>query len=60
MGGRKILAVTQSVTDEVHKWTRSTDENRVNDNTRALFLKAVIDMFGSEKLIPESVRKAIV
>ena len=59
MGGRKILAVTQSVTDEVHKWTRSTDENRVNDNTRALFLKAVIDMFGSEKLIPESVRKAM-
>ena len=59
LGGRKILAVTQSVTDEVHKWTRSTDENRVNDNTRALFLKAVIDMFGSEKLIPESVRKAM-
>jgi hypothetical protein len=36
--GRKTLAITQSLTDEVHKWTRGMDEWTVNDRTRALFV----------------------
>ncbi len=34
--GRKTLAITQSLTDEVHKWTRGMDEWTVNDRTRAV------------------------
>ena len=60
LGGRKILAVTQSLTDSVHKWTRGMDEWVVNDRTRELFRKAVADMFGGENKIPASVKKAMV
>ena len=42
--GRKTLAITQSLTDEVHKWTRGMDEWTVNDRTRALFRKTFADM----------------
>ncbi len=59
LGGRKVLAITQSLTDEVHKWTRGMDEWTVNDRTRALFRQAVADMFGGEKRIPDSVKKAM-
>ena len=59
LGGRKILAVTQSKTDEVYKWLRTNDEYAVNDRTRDLFKKAVIDMFGGESKIPASVKKAM-
>ena len=58
--GRKTLAITQSLTDEVHKWTRGMDEWTVNDRTRALFKKAIADMFGGESKIPASVKKAMV
>ena len=43
LGNRKILAVTQSLTDEVHKWLRTNDEYAVNDRTRNLFKKAIIE-----------------
>ena len=59
LGGRKILAVTQSRTDEVHKFVRTFEEYAVNDRTRDLFKKAVIDMFGGESKIPASVKKAM-
>ena len=59
LGGRNILAVTQSLTDSVHKWTRGVDEWVVNDRTRELFKKAVADMFGGENKIPASVKKAM-
>ncbi len=52
LGGRKVLAITQSLTDEVHKWTRGMDDWTVNHRTRALFRQAVADMFGGEKRIP--------
>ncbi len=59
LGGRQMLAVTRSQTDEVHKWLRTGDECEVNDRTRALFKKAVIDMFGGESKIPKNVKKAM-
>ena len=59
LGGRRIVAVGTAQNDEVHKWTRTNDQYIVNDRTRALFKKAVIDMFGGESKIPESVKKAM-
>ena len=59
LDGRKILAVTQSLTDSVHNWTRGMDEWIANDHTRKLFRNAVSDMFGGEAKIPASVRKAM-
>ena len=59
LDGRKILAVTQSLTDSVHNWTRGMNEWIANDRTRKLFRDAVVDMFGSEAKIPASVRKAM-
>ena len=59
LGGRKTFAITQSLDDFVHKWTRGIDEWTVNDHTRALFRKAVADMFGGEANIPENVKKAM-
>ena len=57
--GRNILAVSTAKNDEVHKWTRTNDQYIVNDRTRALFKKAIVDMFGGESKIPESVKKAM-
>ena len=59
LGGRKILAVAQSLTDAVRKFSRTSDECAANDRTRALFKKAVVDMFGGESKIPASVKKAM-
>ena len=57
--GRKIVAVTNSLTDAVHKWLRTNDEYSVNDRTRKLFKDAIINMFGGEAKIPASVKKAM-
>ena len=57
--GRRIVSVTNSLTDEVHKWMRTSDEYAVNDRTRALFKAAVVNMFGGESKIPASVKKAM-
>ena len=46
-------------TDDVHKWLRTGDECDVNDRTRAIFRAAVVNMFGGESKIPESVKKAM-
>ena len=51
LAGRSVLAIGQSLTDNVHKWKRKSDEIAVNDRTRDLFKKAVISMFGSEAKI---------
>ena len=59
LGGRKILAIDQSKTDSVHKWTRGFDEWKVNDDTRKLFKQSVALLFGGETKIPESVKKAM-
>ena len=53
------LAVTKSLTDEVHKWKRTSDESALNDRTRMLFKKAIVEMFGSVTNIPASVQKAM-
>ena len=60
LDGRKIVAVTNSLTDEVHKWMRTNDEYAVNDRTRAIFKAAIINMFGGESKIPASVKKAMI
>ena len=57
--GRKVFAVTNSVTDSVHNWTRGVNEWIINDRTRDLFKNAVVDMFGGEARVPESVEKAM-
>ena len=60
LDGHRVLAVTRSETDEVHKWLRTRDEYRVNDRTRDYFKKAIIDMFGGESKIPDSVKEAMI
>ena len=40
-------------------FTRSAAARENNNRTRALFYGAVVDMFGGESKIPESVRKAM-
>ena len=59
LGGRRVLAVSTAQNDAVHKWTRTNDQYIVNDRTRALFKKAVADMFGGESKIPASVKEAM-
>ncbi|MBP3730003.1 MAG: hypothetical protein J6I40_00860, partial [Mailhella sp.] len=56
---RNIVAVSTAKNDAVHKWTRTNDQYIVNDRTRSLFRKSVIDMFGGESKIPESVKNAM-
>ena len=56
---RNIVAVSAAENDEVHKWTRTNDQYTVNDRTRRLFRRAVIDMFGGESKIPDSVKDAM-
>ena len=58
-GDRKIVAISKSETDEVHKFFRTSDEHGVNDRTRDIFKNAVFDMFGGEAKIPASVKKAM-
>ena len=59
LAGRNILSVTQSATDSIHRFSRSSDARAANDITRTIFKKAVIDMFGGESKIPESVKKSM-
>ena len=59
LAGRNILAVTESKADLIHKFYRSSDARAANDITRTIFKRAVIDMFGGESKIPESVKKSM-
>ena len=59
LGNRKVLAITYSRTDEVHKWLRTNDEYFVNDHTRKIFKQAIANMFGGEDRIPDSVKTAM-
>ena len=54
--GRVIKAAT---TDKSYAFTRSADEKYFNEVAREQFKRAIIDMFGGESNIPESVRKAM-
>ena len=55
----RILAVSTAENDEVHKWLRRGAQFSVNDRTRDLFRKSVIDMFGGVAKIPDSVKEAM-
>ena len=57
--GSTVTGIMKSTTDKVHKWSRGFEEWQVNNRTRALFKAAIIDIFGSESKIPESVKKAM-
>ena len=57
--GEEVLTIAHAKTDEVHKWLRTGDECDVNDRTRAIFRAAVVNMFGGESKVPESVKKAM-
>jgi len=59
LGGRKTVSVDVTDKDYVHNWTRGVEQWTVNDRTRALFKKAVADMFGGEANIPDSVKDAM-
>ena len=56
LAGRTISARTG---DSVHALTRTTDSRKANDAARELFRKAIVQIFGGEKRIPPSVRKAL-
>ena len=56
---RNILAVSTAENDAVHKWKRTGAQFSVNDRTRDLFRKSVIDMFGGVAKIPDSVKEAM-
>ncbi|MBO7535060.1 MAG: hypothetical protein J6T46_13810 [Victivallales bacterium] len=59
VGGKEIVAVTNSLTDKVHKWKRKSAQKSLNNDTRALFKETIIEMFGGESKIPPSVKKAM-
>ena len=50
--GEEVLTIAHVKTDEVHKWLRTGDE-------RDIFRAAVVNMFGGENRVPESVKKAM-
>lgn len=56
LGGRTIVAATG---DGLRKLKRSNENRRENDAARALFRQSIVNMFGSEGNIPESVRQAM-
>lgn len=55
-GPRKINVTTD---DKVYALRRSQVNKEANDTTRALFKKTVIDIFGGEARVPDSVWKAM-
>ena len=61
LAGRTISAATGDRVRGVFHWGGRSDDNETKNNeTRALFREAVADIFGGEKNIPESVKKAMV
>ena len=60
LAGRTITASTTDSIRGIFKWFRSADDKAANNEVRKLFKDAIIDMFGGESKIPESVKKAMV
>ncbi|MBQ7457113.1 MAG: hypothetical protein IJS54_05885 [Desulfovibrio sp.] len=48
--------ITANNDDKVGKWKRAEDVKDMNNETRAIFKKAIANMFGGENKIPASVR----
>ena len=46
--------------DSMHAFVRSDDSKKSNDQVRDLFRNSVINLFGGESRVPESVKKAMV
>ena len=57
-GGRTIVAANPTA-DKVGAFRRKSDQRDLNNAVRTLFKDAIIDMFGGENKIPESVKKAM-
>ena len=58
--GRRITASNTDSVRGLFKWFRSADDKAANNEARKLFKDAIIDMFGGESKIPESVKKAMI
>lgn len=54
-----VLKITTTTDDKAFAIRRSQDNKNANDATRAMFKKAIADMFGGESRIPESVLNAM-
>ena len=59
LAGRTITASTTDSVRGFFKWFRSADDQKANNATREIFWNSIIDMFGGESKIPESVKDAM-
>ena len=60
LAGRNVVAASSDSVRGIFKWFRASDDQKANNETRKIFKEAIIDMFGGESKIPESVKKAMV
>ena len=60
LAGRTITASDTDSIRGLFKWFRSADDQAANNATREIFKNAIIDMFGGESKIPESVKDAMI
>ena len=58
-GALDTRTITAATGDRVGALKRSAENKAANNDVRALFKQAVIDIFGSEAKIPQSVQKAM-
>jgi len=59
LGGSRTIVAADSKDDKVGAFRRKGDQRNLNDAVRTLFKDSIIDMFGGENKIPESVKKAM-
>ena len=55
----RTIVAADPKSDKVAKFKRSVEQQNLNNAVRTEFRNAVIDMFGGESRIPESVKKAM-
>ena len=59
LAGRTVTASDTDSIRGIFKWFRSSDDQKANNETRKIFRDAIIDMFGGDSKIPDSVRDAM-
>ena len=59
LAGRTITAATADSVKGFFHWRRADADKLANNETRAIFKQAIIDMFGGESNIPKSVKDAM-
>ena len=59
LAGRTITASTTDSVRSFFKWFRSSDDKVANNAAREIFKNAIIDMFGGESKIPQTVKDAM-